>query len=259
MAKASGRLSKDEIAYIKEHYEKLSVKMMAEELGRTTEVIRSYVEKFQMNVDGFDIKQRPFWGELQQQFSSTELKSIVYYWTKLIEQFKDDVVAAEELQILDLARAEMLISRNLKDKRSTQVDEARLRKSIQQAYQQDPPDIDAIARLEEQLGFVKNSSRSKTEEYVKLLDKKNALYKQLKVTRDQRIERVQSNKTTFMGYMTELEREEARNRESESITLMKLATENEKERMSQSHQYIDDEYDIPILNAETVILKDENE
>ena len=49
----------------------------------------------------YDIKSRPYWKELKHQFSDEELELFLYHWKQIIAQFRKDVLATEELQIVD--------------------------------------------------------------------------------------------------------------------------------------------------------------
>ena len=60
-----------------------------------------------------DLQNRPFWKDLQKQFSEEELQSLLYHWSRIITQFRDDVLPTEELQIIDAIKLEILMNRAL--------------------------------------------------------------------------------------------------------------------------------------------------
>ena len=62
----------------------------------------------------YDLTFRPYWVELQQQFTDDELKLFQYHWARIISQFKDDIIPTEELQVVDLIKLELLMNRALK-------------------------------------------------------------------------------------------------------------------------------------------------
>jgi hypothetical protein len=42
-----------------------------------------------------------YWREIQKQFDENEQELFLYHWSRIISQFRDDVLPTEELQVID--------------------------------------------------------------------------------------------------------------------------------------------------------------
>ena len=104
-----GRFSKNEIAYITKHHEDMSVEDMAAELDRDAESVKSFIkDKLGQSLQEkreiqalYNLKGKPQWRDIQDQFNKHELQMFEYHWGRIITQFRDDVLPTEELQIID--------------------------------------------------------------------------------------------------------------------------------------------------------------
>ena len=106
-----GRFSKQEISYIKDNCDHLSYEELGTKLDRDPESVESFVKsKLHKDVSStqarslqaeYDLKKRPYWKDLKEQFDSSELDMILFHWGRMIGQFKDDVLPTEEIQVLD--------------------------------------------------------------------------------------------------------------------------------------------------------------
>ena len=104
-----GSFSKTEISYIKLHHEKISVADIASHLDRDPESIENYIrEKLgdskikKRELEAlYDLKSRLYWKEIQFQFDENEQELFLYHWSRIISQFRDDVLPTEELQVID--------------------------------------------------------------------------------------------------------------------------------------------------------------
>ena len=102
-----GRFSKDDINYIEENID-VGLNRIATELNRNPDSVLDFIKKkvakgeFKRPVwmeepaglekAQYDLTFRPYWVELQQQFTEDELKLFQYHWARIISQFKDDVI-----------------------------------------------------------------------------------------------------------------------------------------------------------------------
>ena len=121
-----GRFSKQEQDFIKNNYETLSIEQIATQLDRDPDSVESYVNSKlgktaidKREIEAYyDLKSRPYWRELESQFSERELEILIYHWGRIIGQFRDDVLPTEELQVLDAIKLEVLMNRALKDQQT---------------------------------------------------------------------------------------------------------------------------------------------
>jgi hypothetical protein len=115
-----GRISKEEERYIERSYKDLTVEDIASHLDRDVESVSSFIKrKYRANITleeeaAFSLEDRPYWYELQSQFTNEELELFKYHWSRIIAQFSNDVFPTEELQVIDVIKLEILMNRCLK-------------------------------------------------------------------------------------------------------------------------------------------------
>jgi hypothetical protein len=138
-------------------------------------------------------------------------------------------------------------------------DVERLQSQIDDEYAKsdDNRDMALINSLESQLSFARTAIPAFASEYVKLIEKKGAISKDLKATRDQRVKRIEDSKSSWAGFIKALEDESFRERTGDTIELEKLAKDKKAKELGEYHTYIDGKIDRPLLNAETVLQDEE--
>tara|TARA_R110002051_G_scaffold320861_2_gene407092 strand:+ start:1355 stop:2119 length:765 start_codon:yes stop_codon:yes gene_type:complete len=203
----------------------------------------------------YDLIFRPYWIELQQQFTENELKLFQYHWVRIISQFKDDVIPTEELQVVDLIKLELLMNRDLKHNKENLEQISALEALILTERQRDPDqmDRDDLFNMERQVASLKASTESLNKDYRELQTKKNSMLKEMKATREQRVKRLEDSKQNFTSWMAYLiSNPEVAMKYGEEMEKMRLAMYKEKDRLSAYHKYSDDLVDQPFLTPETV-------
>ena len=266
----TGRLSKDEWAFIEFNSDKMSAAQIAKELDRAIEPVQKHLQKLGKGKDlrknlqtqaEYDLKKRPYWRELQAQFSESELEILLYHWKEIVSQFRKDILATEELQIIDVVKLEVLMNRALREQQYSMNKIAEFDEMIEFEKRKATEDQDRefIFGLERQIATLRAAKESLSREYKDLQTKKSAMYRDLKATREQRIAKLEDNKETFSGLVQKLVRDpdfvEEQNLYMEK---MRLAVMKEQERLSDYHEYEDGTVDQPFLTPET-ILDESNE
>ena len=266
----TGRLSNDEWAFIEFNSDKMSAAQIAKELDRAIEPIQKHLQKLGKGKDlrknlqtqaEYDLKKRPYWRELQAQFSESELEILLYHWKEIVSQFRKDILATEELQIIDVVKLEVLMNRALREQQYSMNKIAEFDEMIEFEKRKAAEDQDRefIFGLERQIATLRAAKESLSREYKDLQTKKSAMYRDLKATREQRIAKLEDNKETFSGLVQKLVRDpdfvEEQNLYMEK---MRLAVMKEQERLSDYHEYEDGTVDQPFLTPET-ILDESNE
>lgn len=259
-----GRLSKSDWDYIDANAENLSPEKIAENLGRTLESVEKYLKKLGKSFNKheafavqaeYDIKSRPYWKELKAQFSDDELELFLYHWKQIIAQFRKDVLATEELQIVDTIKLEVLMNRALREQQESMERVRALEAEIEleKARDSDQQDKEMIFNIERQIASLRAAKESLSREFKDLQTKKASMYKDLKATREQRIEKLESNKQTLSSLVNKILRNpEFYEQEGKALEKMRLAMEKEKERLSDYHTYADGTVDQPFLTPETI-------
>ena len=265
-----GRFSKEEIKFIEENMN-LGFKSIATQLDRDPETVFGFIKKkvgkgdferpvWMQEPAGLekaqdDLTFRPYWVELQQQFSEDELKLFQYHWARIISQFKDDVIPTEELQVVDLIKLELLMNRDLKYNKENieQIPALETLILAERQHNPDQMDRDNLFNMERQVASLKASTESLNKDYRELQTKKNSMLKEMKATREQRVKRLEDSKQNFTSWMAYLvSNPEVAMQYGEEMEKMRLAMEKEKERLSAYHKYTDETVDQPFLTPDTV-------
>jgi hypothetical protein len=256
-----GRFSIDEMEYIEKNYERLSAVEIGAELDRDPDSIDLYIKrKFKVGISSleeaaFELEDRPYWTELALQFTQDELKLFKYHWTRIINQFKDDVIPTEELQVVDLIKLELLMNRCLKNNKDSIEQISTLEALVQAERARDPDqqDRDQILNMERQMASYRASQESMNRDYRELQAKKNGMLKEMRATREQRVKRLEDSRQSFTGWMIHLMTHPEQTRKyGLEMEKMRLGMENEKARLAQLHKYEDGIIDQPFLTPDTV-------
>ena len=256
-----GRLSKAEARFITDNAKSMTPDQIAASLERDPDSISSFIKrKLKLGLSdeeeaSYTLEDRPYWKELQMQFTTEELGLFTYHWGRIISQFKDDVFPTEEIQVVDVIKLELLMNRCLKGNKEN-IDQISLfEKMVQEERSVDPDqqDRDYILNLERQIASLRASQESLNRDYRDLQTKKSAMLKEMKGTREQRIKRLEDSRQTFTGWVAHLmQNPELTKKYGLEMEKMRLALEAEKERLSAYHKYDDGLVDQPILTPETV-------
>lgn len=273
MATKRGRMSKYEYQFIRDNVHHMDYLAIAKQLEREPDTIRRYIEdKLGMTISldvsqapvsfvvQYDIEDEEFWPVLQHQFSPEELDIFKYQWDQIYAQFGGDVLPTEKLQIVDTIKLEILMNRNLREQRESA-------KSIERCEQElmmekskdddvDPPigqDKSTIFELEKQLSFYRSAQTALGKDYRELQTNKNKMFENIKGTRQQRIQRIESSSETFLKWMADLvNNPEKRKDLGRRMEKMRLAVLDEEIRLGAYHKYEDGNVDQPYLTPENV-------
>jgi hypothetical protein len=256
-----GRLSKEEIRFISASLDSLTTDDIAKKLDRDVESIEAFIKrklKKGLSIEeevAFELEDRPYWKELESQFTLEELELFKYHWTRIIAQFKDDVFPTEELQVVDVIKLEILMNRCLKSNKDNISEMSVIEKLIrdERAVDKDQRDQDYIMNMERQMAALRASQESLNRDYRELQTKKAAMLREMKGTREQRIKRLEDSKQSFTSWIaTLIQNPETMKQYGIEMEKMKMAMKKEEQRLSAYHKYEDGQIDQPFLTPDTV-------
>ena len=118
---------------------------------------------------------------------------------------------------------------------------------------------DRIMNLEQQMSLIRGAQSTHTTEYTKLSKEYKALAKDLKATRDQRLQRIEDGKTSWIGLIRMLEDEIVREREGLDMEIISASADKSLQELGEYHTYDDGIVDRPMLTPEIVLEKDDEE
>lgn len=266
----TGRWSNDEIDLTKRLVEDgKTYDEISQILNRPVDTVKSTVEnRLLMNLSEEiqkekqienDIRASVEWRELEKQLSPDEQDTFVHHWIQILAQFDNDFTHTERLQIIDVCRTEILVNRVLKRINDTNSNIADFQ--TQHLYQMslEPAERDGqlMIQLTGKIGDLTQAIGSYNKEYKELMERKQLILKDIKGTRDQRIQRIASSTESLTGWMAKLVSSyELRHKMGIHLEKFRLAQEVELEKLSDYFTYDDGTVDQPILNADT--LKEDN-
>lgn len=268
-AKKTGRFSKAELAQIDKLSAIMTDEQIAKKMNRTVERIREVrekklatksVESTKDDEESLRLRRmlhgQYYWKTLQKQFTPEELDYFEMQWIDLVKQFKGDITATESGQILDYCRIEILKNRNgLEQGRVVRrCNDLERQIEVFEAANGKPPYEDKelnqdYQRMHEEITLLRSSSQQKTAELKNLLDKQDSLRNALRGSRDQRIERVVNESKTLHGWILSLLDDKKRAEEGRVLALVQVATERERDRLTDLHVYKDGEICPAVMNS----------
>jgi len=257
----TGRLSKDEQRQISRLIDSMTVEDIAEQLDRRVDAIEKFVKNvLREGLSGieaaqYSLEDRAYWPQIQDQFDGPELELFKYHWTRIISQFKDDVLPTEELQIIDVIKLEILMSRSLSSQKKNieelTIQEAML--ALEREKDREDQDTDLLLGTQRQIAGLRAAQESLSKDLLAYQDKKARMLREIKGTREQRVKRLEDSKQSFVAWVASLMQDpDLMKNYGIEMEKMRLAMENEKIRLGKFHKYEDGQVDRPFLSADTV-------
>lgn len=243
---------------------------IALDTGRRLEAIRKFREQYKLKeVSKTDFEQSQekvkfqiikqlrdstMWTQLKKKFLKHELSYFEESWAKFIMQFKEDVLPTEQEQIKDYITIMILLDRVVADAKKSQEDAERYSKEMDDIYKQpfEQRDMERLAQLTEVKTACDLANKSNMQQISSLMERSQQIQKSLKATRDQRFEKTQDGRTSWLNLLRYLEDEKNREREGKEAEITKAAMKNQFKILSQEHTYADGQVDLPFLTAELI-------
>ncbi len=238
---------------------------LAIELGRTERQIARYRQQYLIQHSDVSMKVKDRnaaidelhaqadWDSFKRQFSREELITFEQTYAEMMGQFKE-VNYTEKEQIYSFINTKIFLQRHGIERMKCQKDMDRIERLLQTEHEKGQDYITAhaemIMALEQELAAMRNASNSKTREYKDLMDKSQAILKDLKGTREQRIKKAEDSKHNILGLMKFLDEEDNRRAVGVEMMLADAAATVEKGRLIQFHTYMDKSVDKPLLTPD---------
>ena len=150
-------------------------------------------------------------------------------------------------------------SNGLEEKVITTISRLELQLTREEQRDIDEQDTGLMLNIETQLNAAMASQNARTTEHMKLQEKKDGKFKDLKATRDQRFKQLEDSRTSFFDLMKTLDEHASRIKEGRHMELMKMATDRIVEDLSEYTEFEDGTVDQPFLNHETIKEEDTEE
>lgn len=196
------------------------------------------------------------WQYLREELTIEEVSYFEEQYACYVQQFKDDVLPSEEDQIFNLIKLDIAVHRNRRDVRLYREERVRL----EDEYRSLPPRLEMAdedrartAEIDLSLGNLQHAETARTSEYLKLSSELQSLQSDLKATRAQRVNKIDSFKESWTDVLKKLQEEEYQATAGTYAELSRLASDKEERRLTAWHKFADDKLDQPLLTAETAL------
>jgi len=124
---------------------------------------------------------------------------------------------------------------------------------VEKQRDKEDQDRDYISSLERQIAMLRAAQETLSKDYKDLQGRKATMLKDLKGTREQRIKAIEDSKLTFASLVKKIASDPTfRTQIGIDMEKMRLATQAEKERLSEYIKYEDGQVDQPFLSSDTV-------
>lgn len=264
-----GRLKKQEENYIISQSGKMTPAEIGKQLNRSERQVLSvlsqvpakprFADKPETSSLRAGLKESAFWASLKAELEPDELVFFEEQYIGLMEQFKSDsVLFTEENQVFKVIKIDILKHRNavrqkkcLKElERCERLHEKWIKSPEYEKLESKA--LSAVELLDQKMSNLSANQSGLANEYVRLEGTHQKLMGALKATREQRVDKIESGNTDFLGLLRSLGDENVLNEHDRYIELMRRASNSELKRLSQAHKFGDGAFDQPLLSESTV-------
>lgn len=198
--------------------------------------------------------------QIKAQLTTEELRFFKERYQRTLQQFEGEVTAMENSQICQLIRHEILMNRDMMERRRAREDleeaihkkETFLAALSPNPMQWEQEEKSYLEELAKDIARLEKAESGRSASYFEAQKHHENLSKLLKATRDQRLERIENDTKNFMDIIKKFDSKQAREIEGRRMELERLAGLNAYKELSAAHEYEDGSVDIPILNADTI-------
>lgn len=208
-----------------------------------------------------ELKDSAAWKQLKEELLPEEVAYFKEQFEELMSQFKDDVLAAEKTQIFKVIRLAVFmnrVSRELKMVAAEWNDKQRLAQGLAAkiaAGLADEKEAEMHHAVTLRMADLFAQRSQLTKDYSQLEDKHQGLMEDLKATRKQRVDRIETGTIDLFGVIRNITVDDRVRRDSERlIELGRITYAKELVRLAKPYRYPDAVVDQPLLNAETVTM-----
>lgn len=260
-----GRLSNEERALVYQDFEDgLTLETLCQKYGRPAKTIEDAIKAVSAKneykktktiiIDSVgELKSKHFWEELKAQLFPKELEYFMESWGKLVKQFSQyDILETDEMIMKDLIVHDILINRNLSQKKSLANEIQYYQTELDEEINKDPRDPNKIAHCNNRLSQARATLADLEKTHNTLQQRKDQKFKDMKSTRELRYKQIEDAKKSWFELLKELDEYVNRAKEGEWLALMKKSVKQEEERLADFHQFADGMYDQVFLTPETV-------
>ena len=205
----TGRLSKEEIAYIDSNLSTMNDSEIAEKIGRSVEAIsqrRAAAPQDNINNEMqtyvVQLREKHFWPTIKKSLLSDEVETFENSWAALYSQFfNQGVTPTDEIMMKDVIIEDILLHRALEQKRNI-LEEIKLNEKIladERLMDPDDRDADLMTNTLRTIVQLRGTSEAYTKEINEIKKTKDGKFKDLKATRNERLKTVEEFRSSNLS------------------------------------------------------------
>jgi hypothetical protein len=262
--------------YVKANHKKMALDTISSRLNRHPDSITRFIES--LGLDAAmprekqseaspkavplveQLKMRPDWDKWNNQFFPDEMERFVARYVELMNQFKFDVEATEDLLVIQLITNELQLDRVLIDQKRNMEVEIAMGRHVDRLNQKIFADVDLsieeqnlLDRFNVEYETAKANNKTLTDRQKIYQDRMDKALVALKATRQQRDKTIENKGKDFVSLIKWLMEEENRLNAGQEMGLRKLAMETEYANLTKPHKFDNGEQDFPVFNSDVVL------
>ena len=288
----SGALTDEEKRTIEEMVSTSTYSQIAAHINRKDATVRKYCQRHGVTKDRQSIKKKiqfkakhsHHFTVLKEQLTDEEFNFAIQVYNSMMEQFGNDILYSEEIQLIEYCVVTCLLNRALSKEKTLnyQIQEQRiLRAELQkkkdevlnsesssgqdgdededdekegEKYDQEDYYLDKIEQIDMRISELQSDLRDTKKDQINFIDRKEKITVAIHGSREQRAKELINTKQNFSDLITTMRKNGAfRKAIGLEIEKMRLGIKEEYIRLTSApHVYINNEEDYPILNTEVI-------
>ena len=265
----TGRLSKDEIAFIDENLSILTDQQIADKLDRSIDAItqrravapqKNANDELQSYIS--QLHSKHFWSTVKRSLLSDEIETFENSWASLYSQFfNQGVTATDEIMMKDVIIEDILLHRALEQKKNILEEIRENEKLLAEEREKDMDDRDAdfMTNTLRTIVQLRGTSEAYTKEINEIKKTKDGKFKDLKATRNERLKTVEESGKNIFALIKLLDEQKMRETEGRMTGLVYEASKTKEGQMKQNMVFADGEADKPWLTPESELEDEQND
>jgi len=265
----TGRLRKEEIAYIDANLSNMTDLEIADKLDRSIDAIiqrRAIAPQENANTElqsyVSQLHSKHFWTTIKKSLLDDELETFENSWASLYSQFfNQGVTATDEIMMKDVIIEDILLHRALEQKKNIlqEIKENERLLAEEREKDMDDRDSDFMTNALRTIVQLRGTSEAYTKEINEIKKTKDGKFKDLKATRNERLKTVEESGKNIFALIKLLDEQKLRETEGRMTGLVYEASKTKEGQMKQNMVFADGEVDKVWLTPEGELEDEQKE
>ena len=265
----TGRLRKEEIAYIDANLSNMTDLEIADKLDRSVDAItqrRAIAPQENANTElqsyVSQLHSKHFWPTIKKSLLDDELETFENSWASLYSQFfNQGVTATDEIMMKDVIIEDILLHRALEQKKNIlqEIKENERLLAEEREKDMDDRDSDFMTNALRTIVQLRGTSEAYTKEINEIKKTKDGKFKDLKATRNERLKTVEESGKNIFALIKLLDEQKLRETEGRMTGLVYEASKTKEGQMKQNMVFADGEVDKVWLTPEGELEDEQKE